>query len=443
MRLRLNSLLERAHSSLFFVPLAAVIVAILLGAGCLAIDRHLNMTSNSMPFGLASTVDSARTLLGTIASATISFAGVAFSVSLLVIQLTSTQYSPRVTHTLFRDPFNRRIVAMVVGTFTYCVVVLRSVRSALEDGGQPIIPNISVALAVVLGIITILAVVAFIDHSSHAMDVSKILAQVRQETVELVRDQWPLPDSDRTVQSRPVWSDSVHTVRFAKAGWVQQIDVVAMLDAVPLATTLRLDTYAGRYAIVGAPICTVSPAPADPDDIADGVRAAVATGETRTMQQDASYGLRQMVDVAVKALSPGINDPGTAQDAVFHVAAALAEMLRRDLPDHDVNRRGRRVLMVEQPTHADLVSLAFDGPRHAAANQPEVCLYLLAAIGSLVELVVAESLGERIAPLVAQAGLVVAGCEQAAGNLPEDVERVRAAYVKHFAGHRPDSSEKD
>ena len=98
-----------------------------------------------LPLGLTSTVDSARAVLSTIAGATITFAGIAFSVSLLIIQLASSQYSPRVVHTLFRDPFNRRVMGLVVGTFTYCVIVLRSVRSPLEQGGQPIIPNLSVA----------------------------------------------------------------------------------------------------------------------------------------------------------------------------------------------------------------------------------------------------------------------------------------------------------
>ena len=107
----------------------------------LAVDRHVDTTLADLPLGFTSTVESARTLLGVIAGATISFAGIAFSVSLLIIQLASSQYSPRVVHTLFRDPFNKRVMALVVGTFTYCVVVLRSVRSALDPGGDPVDPQ--------------------------------------------------------------------------------------------------------------------------------------------------------------------------------------------------------------------------------------------------------------------------------------------------------------
>ena len=177
----------------------AVIAATGLGVASLAVDRHVDTTLADLPLGFTSTVESARTLLGVIAGATISFAGIAFSVSLLIIQLASSQYSPRVVHTLFRDPYNKRVMALVVGTFTYCVVVLRSVRSALEQGGDPVVPNISVAIAVVLGIATILAIVAFINHSAHAMDVSEILERIRQ------RDHRPDPrrmDPDRTRHRR-------------------------------------------------------------------------------------------------------------------------------------------------------------------------------------------------------------------------------------------------
>ncbi|CAN5778684.1 DUF2254 domain-containing protein [soil metagenome] len=433
MRLRLSSLVERARASLFFVPLGAVIIAIGLGAGVLAIDRRPRTMATDPPLGFPSTISSARTLLATIAGATISFAGVAFSVSLLVIQLTSSQYSPRITHTLFRDPFNRRIVAVVVGTFTYCVVVLRSVRSALEDGGEPVIPNISVAVAVVLGVIPILSVLAFIDHRAHAMDVCEILARVRHETTERVRREWPPVGERQTPPPTPVpvWTDGTAVVRFDRTGWVQQIDLDKIAAVVPPATVVRLETKAGRYGIARAPICSLAPVPAGMAAVADGVRSSVWIGETRTMQQDPSYGLRLLVDIAVKALSPGINDPTTAQDAIFHVAAVLSEMMHRDLPAADVITDGRRVIAAEQPTYDDLVGLAFDEIRQAATAHPRVCVYLIAALGLLVEALEAVDLDERTEALRRQADLVLEGCGHDR-HLDADAAQVRAAYDKRF-----------
>lgn len=209
MRLRLSSLVERLRASLFLTPMAAVILAIGAGLLPLTLDSRVRSASD-LPLGVASTVESARALLSTIAAATITFAGIAFSVSLLVIQLASSQYSPRVVHILFRDPFNKRVMGLVVGTFTYCVIVLRSVRSSVEQGGQAVIPNLSVVVAVILGISAVLAVIAFINHSAHTMDVSEILERVAGEAVRQIRNEWCLTEScdpaPALVQGSSPWS---------------------------------------------------------------------------------------------------------------------------------------------------------------------------------------------------------------------------------------------
>lgn len=432
MNLRLSSFVERLRSSLFFVPMIAVIVAAVLGFTGLAVDRHVHTTFSDLPLGLTSTVESARTLLGVIAGATISFAGIAFSVSLLIIQLASSQYSPRVVHTLFRDPFNKRVMALVVGTFTYCVVVLRSVRSALDPGGDPVIPNVSVAIAVVLGIATILAIVAFINHSAHAMDVSEILERIRSETTEQIRAAWTSSEGE-TASDRSIPSLSAEprvVIRADRSGWVQQIDIAALLDCLPDGTTARVETYAGRYAIEQTRLVTLSPA-IDDVDVEGAVRAAFVIGETRTMQQDVTYGLRQLVDVTVKALSPGINDPTTAQDAIFHAAAVLSELLRHDPPPAVLVDGSRRAFMVQQPSHRELIQVAFDEPRRAAATHPTVCLYLLAAIESLIETLSAAGLEHRTTELRRQARLVAKGCGQP-DVLDDDIEHVQKTYASKF-----------
>jgi uncharacterized membrane protein len=437
MNLRISSLLERLRSSLFFVPMVAVIGATVLGLAVLAVDRRVDTTLFDLPFGFSSTVESARTLLGVIAGATISFAGIAFSVSLLMIQLASSQYSPRVVHTLFRDPFNKRVMALVVGTFTYCVVVLRSVRSALESGGDAVIPNISVAIAVVLGIATILAIVALLNNSAHAMDVSEILERIRREATEQIRARWtptkPGEDGDHEIPPPSVEPSTV--IRADQSGWIQRIDRAAILDCLPVGTTARVETDAGRYAIEDTPLIVISP-PIDATDLISALRGAFAIGKTRTMQQDVTYGIRQLVDVTVKALSPGINDPTTAQDAIFHTAAVLSELLRHDPPPAVTIDRSRRLVMAQQPSHRELVQLAYDEPRRAAATHPTVCLYLLTTLDSLIETLNAAGLERRTAELHRQARLVAEGCGRST-PLGDDIESVKDAYAHKFKRRDP------
>ncbi len=420
--------MERVRGSLFFVPVMGVLVSIVGAAVTIWIDSRLDLRGGDVPLGVTSTVESARAVLTTVAGATISFAAIAFSISLLIIQQASSQFSPRVVHTLFRDPFNKRVMGLVMGTFTYCLVVLRSVRSFADVGGDAVIPNLSVALAVVLGIATIIAIVAFLNHSAHSMDVSQILDRVEHEATGHAHREWSVAESDTPAPAPIDVPDApAHIVRFDRAGWVQQIDAGALLDCLPDGTTAWVHAYPGRYAIPGAPLCALSAVPEDIDVTERAIFDAISTGNTRTMQQDVSFGLRQMADVGLKALSPGVNDPTTAQDSIFHSAAVLAELLRRDPPPRDLDGDGERhVVLVEQPTHDDLVRLAFGEIRRAAASQPAVCIYLLEALHLLREGLDAAGLSNRTAVLVDEARLVVVGCA-AADVLPADLDHVRRA----------------
>jgi uncharacterized membrane protein len=381
---------------------------------------------------LTSTVDSARAILTTVAAATISFAGIAFSIALLVIQLASSQYSPRVVHTLFRDPFNRRVVALVVGTFTYCIVVLRSVRGPLEQGAEAVIPNLSVAMAVLLGIASILGIVAFINHSAHSMDVSEILEQATAETISQVHAAWsPVTDDSRTEPPTPVLIEPPgHLVRFVDGGWIQRVDVQAIADLVPPGGYIELHSAPGRYAVVGAALCSVSGTVEDPDRLDASVRRAVVVGPSRTMQHDPTYGLRQIVDVGVRALSPGVNDPTTAQDAIFHMAAAVTEMLRHDPPPHVRRCERGGQLLVPTPSRDDVVGLAFDELRRSAAPHPTVSVYLLEAIDLIRQALVLEGLGARAEPLERQADLIARGTEMVDDLLAEDRDVVRRAHER-------------
>ena len=426
------SLQERLRKSLFFVPMLFVLGGAVLGELMLLLDDSVD----TLPSRLTATVDSARGVLSVVASATLAFAGIAFSVSLLLISLASSQYSPRVVHGLFRDPFNKRVMGIVIGTFTYCLVVMRAVRGPLEESGTAIVPSVSVLLAVLLGIVSILSIVAFISHNAHSMDVSQILHGVTEDSIDRVRATWP----DRDDGDEGDDSDGQHDqaeppgegypVVFDRHGWVQQIDNGALLNALEPGACLQLDTAPGRYAIPGTPLCTIWPHPTDPELTTGSARAAIVVGETRTMQQDVSYGVRQLTDVALKALSPGINDPTTAQDALFHLGSVVQEMLARRAPQQRVAGDEDRVLLRPQEiTHEEVIDVAFDEVRLAAVGQPTVQIYLLEILHLLT--LSAETDSASRAALVRQADLVLETVELA--DLPAaDHERVRTAHHKRF-----------
>ena len=459
MPLWMASLADRLRASFFLLPTVAVVLALGVGTAMLALDESLQDVAVDAPFVLGSTVDSARAVLSTIAAATISFAGIAFSVSLLVIQLSSTQHSPRVVHTLFRDPFNKRVMALVLGTFTYCLVVLRAVRGPLEKGGEPVVPNVSLSLAVLLGVGAILATVAFINHSAHSMDISVVLERVTDGALEQARRAWtpagePRPNElvepsgaelraaavdERNSRAGGIGPGETAAgegdptvARFRRNGWVQALDLGRLEGLVPPRGAIVLLTAAGRYAVQGAPLCSVTGDLQDPDGFEQAANHAAVLGNSRTMQQDASYGMRQLSDVALRALSPGVNDPTTAQDAIFHLASVVTELLRRDPPPSvRITDGGGRLVLAEEPSHDELVRSAFAELRRAAAPHPTVCTYLLEALHLVRSALVHDRLADRAPALEQEARLVVEGSD-ASSSLPHDRQLVREAYERRF-----------
>lgn len=427
--IRLKNLRDRIRSSLFFVPMVYVIGAVLAGQAMLVVDDSVE----GIPERLTATVDSARNVLSVTAGATLSFAGIAFSVSLLLISLASSQFSPRVVHGLFRDPFNKRVMGIVIGTFTYCLVVMRAVRGPLEEGGTSVVPSVSVLVAVVFGVVSILAIVAFISHSAHSMDVSEILHRVTSEAIGQIQ-RIPFDDHPSVPVDPQVPVGDGFDVMFQADGWVQQIDYGELLSALEPEATMRIATVAGRYAISDTPLGTIWPHPTEEESICRAVRNAVVIGETRTMDQDSMYGLRQLADVALKALSPGINDPTTAQDAMFHLAALLRRILERPIPPSAIaDDKGRRLLLEEELTHESIISLAFDEVRVASSGQPTFQIYLLEILRMLIVALDGADHAPARAAMRQQANLVVAVSDLA--DLTEsDHERVRMAYQSRFAG---------
>lgn len=431
---RFGAALDRFRGSLFPVPVAFVVVGAILGQALVQLDRWLTDRGRTLSFVPDATAESARAVLSTVATATIGIAGIAFSISLLIIQLASSQYSPRIVHSLFRDPFTKRVMGVVLGTFTYCLVVMGSVHNPGELGGDAVVPTVSVGVALALGLLSVLATVGFIDHSAHSMDVSKLLHRVTTESLQSAEQSWPAagvhdaePEGDPPVE--PGFS-----VTFDRNGWIQRVDSEALLAVIPAGGTVWLESAVGRYALAGRTMVELWPVPPPGDQpaVTAAVRGAVHVGATRTMHQDPAFGIRQLVDVALRALSPAVNDPTTAQDAIFHVAAVLRDLLERDSPSRTrAGAGGRRLLRHELPDHAEIVGLAFDELRPVAANQPTVCIYLLEALHVLGDSPAVAASPERMELLHTQARLVLEACERA-DPVAYDLHRVRAAYARRF-----------
>lgn len=432
MGLKLRALAEELRGSLFYVPSIFVVVSGLLALLVIRIDIS-SPESGDIPVLLSVTVDSARSILSTIAGATITVAGIVFSVTVVSVQLASSQFSPRVLRGFLRDRFQQSVIGLVVGTFTYCMFVLATTRVSGNTNDAAAAPSLAVTLAIVLAVASMIGIIAFIDHSARAMQVGEIIRRVTSETrdrIDALHGREPGTNRDlATPTAGPPIDAERRVARAWTDGWIQQLHGPALLRALPPGTYIRLDSRVGGYVTDDTPLFTywvpATTERTDPD--AQQVRQAFVIGSSRTMQQDVMFGIRQLVDIGLRALSPGINDPTTAYEVIVHIGSVLSDLLRRELaPRVLTDDEGRVLAMPLALDHADHVDRAFDQLRIAAATQPTVLISLLSTIARLEAVLVADGFDHRTPPLNRQARLIVDLADQQ-GFLPEDRDRVHAA----------------
>jgi uncharacterized membrane protein len=429
-RVRLQGLVDRSQESLFLVPALYVVGAVVLASLLLTLDARLGSTQE--PVFLRTTVANARALLSTIAGAVITVTGLTLGLVVITLQLASSQFSPRVLRSFYRSHFQQAVIGFTMGTFTYCLLVLRVVRAPLEQGGDAVVPGLSVAVAVVLGVVATLAILAYVNYIGHAMRVGNLIEHVANETVagihHLPLHQIGDVSLDSTQEPRPEGSGSV--VRADRSSWVQQAPSQALLAAIPAGSMVRLDVRVGVFVSASRPLCTVWPVPEELTRVQRLLHEAIQLGPARTMQEDLAFGIRQLSDIALRALSPAVNDPTTAYEVIVHLGAIVRELLRRDLPPITIcGEEGRWLMRPHEFTHADYVNRAFDQIRQAGVSQTALAITLLETVGMLISEVDASGLAERAAPLRKQAHLILAGCK-AASPLPEDLEQVYDAARK-------------
>ncbi len=405
--LRLRSYAEQARSSLFFIPLIWIVAAIGLSQVATWIDLETQQ-SDELPNFLDTTVESARAILAAISSGTIGAASVVFSLTLVAIQMSSSVYTSRVLRSFLRDRFQQHMIGVLLAVFTYSLLVLREVRGPLDSDAEDsmaYIPRLSVFLAVIFAIVAVLALLASISHTSQSLRASAVTRQLVSELVELIEATFPdrvasvagdrsAPSgsatdamaTDRPVKPKsgdagpPVQHEHPGAVLTAdRRGWVQQVSLGAIRDAIAAESSVRLEASAGAYVYEGAPLLTIWPPPSadEADDLMGSLRPAFAIGDQRSMQQDIAFGFTMIEDIANKALSPGVNDPNTAAAVVEQLGEVLVVVLERELHDDAVMLDGCLITRASVASYDDIVVAAINQIRHYAQGQPAVQLVIV------------------------------------------------------------------
>lgn len=330
---------------------------------------------------LATTVAGGRAIATTVAGATITVAAIVFSIAALSTQMAANQYSPRVVGGFFEDPLQQTLIGLVVGTFTYSLLILASLSNAIIDGGDPT-PSLSVSLAIVLGVGSAIGIVAYINRSLRRMQIDSVVRRIASSAIRAIERRVEESDPGQASHGPPPEGESA-AVTSESGGWVVDIDAALALESVPPGSTVRIDVRLGEAVSPYDRIATLWPTPEDDWD-PTGLRRAVLTASERSLDLDPTFGIRQLVDIGLRALSPGVNDPTTAVDVVHHLKTPVRTVLLSAPPRRVFSGAGdRRLFLAETPSRSDYVHSAFAEIRLAAGGQPYVLRALIEVLEDL------------------------------------------------------------
>lgn len=424
LRMRLTLVGEHLRAALWALPAVSLLVAVAAGLVLPGVRPVPGRLGQFLTVGGA---DGARQLLSTIAASVITVAGVVFSITVVTLQLAATQYSPRVLRNFLRDRGTQLVFATFLATFTYSVVVLRAVPA---DSGAAT-PRLAVTVAVVLAIASVAALVFFIHHVAQSVRVESIMQGIERVTVDAIDAAFPEPEppDGAEVPPLPEPPESAGTVTAAASGYLQAFQPQPLVRlAAEQGLVVRLRPHVGHHVVAGAPIAWLWPAAGSGEEVAaerfeDDVNAAVEIGFERTLQQDVAFGLRQLVDIALRANSPSVNDPTTAVEALNHIAVVLVRLATRDLPAHRYHdEAGHLRLVVTRPSFPDYLDLACDQIRRYGAGDGAVAHRLFSMLGDVGARVHSEA---RRGAVAEQIQRVLDAVERA--DLQQvDVDRLRA-----------------
>jgi uncharacterized membrane protein len=359
---RLKSALLGVRESFWLVPGIAIVVAVLLGVVLVDVETDANLAER-WPRLFGAAAEGTRGMLTAIAGSMITVAGVVFSVTIVALSLAADAYSPRVLRTFMRDRPTQACFGVFVGIFAYCLVVLRTVR-ADENGDGGFVPSLAVFGALLLAFVGVAALVYFIHHVAVTIQVSAILERIAGDTRAAIDALFPEPlgegedDSPEESCAQREW----RALPAARSGYIVTVDIKGLLAfARNRGAVLRMELAIGEFAIESQPLASI----AGGEERAAGRDAAAlarlyALGAERSIEQDAAFGIQQIVDVATRALSPGINDPSTAAMCADHLSALLVRLARRRVPSRRRTDAGELRLIAKGPSFESLTALALE-----------------------------------------------------------------------------------
>jgi uncharacterized membrane protein len=381
------------NSSLWFVPSLMVLGAVLAAYGLVHLDDSIGHEwTKRHPLLFGAGADGARGMLSAIAGSMITVAGLIFSLTLSTLAQVASQYTSRLLRNFMRDRSNQVVMGFFVSIFVYCLVVLRTIRGGDE---RVFVPSLAVAFGLLLALVSIGMLIFFIHHIASSIQAANVIGGAAQETEKTLTKLFPKELGD---DATPAEKDDLAdlgplewvVIKAHESGYIMGIDEDALLAfACETNAIVRMERAISSYVTKGSPLVSIVSYPTAKyvvgEEDAERLNKAYSIGNQRTLDQDAGFGLRQLVDIGLKALSPGINDTSTAVMCIDRLGSLLALLAGRDLGSPVRAEGGTVRVLAQRPDFKSYLATAFDQVRANAAEDLAIYLRLLAALHTVAQ----------------------------------------------------------
>lgn len=410
MKLPFLQLWRSFRASYWFVPSLMVVLAIVLGAGMVWLDSGpASDALDGIGWYQQSKPEGAREVLSAIAASMITVAGVVFSITIVAISFAANQYGPRILTNFMGDRGNQITLGTFIATFVYAIVVLRTIYG----GDDEFVPQLAVLVAMLLALCSIIVLIYFIHHVPESIHVNTITSRVGRQLISLVAKQFPACFGDAPEHSqeqlrrlqraaKAAFDGGTATeIRCRANGYLRAIDEDELLSVAcehDLLISIRLAP--GSFVHEGRTIALAAPSERVSEEAAKSIRTNWAVGSSRTPDQDLLFLIDELVEIAARALSTGVNDPYTAMTCTDWLAAAAVEMARRQRPSpYRVDEQGTLRVVAPTVTFDSHLDRGFGGLRPYAAKDINAASHFLSKIAAVAEecqsIEQAEALGRQ------------------------------------------------
>ncbi len=439
MRTKLQQVLEMLKTSFWFIPVIIVFIAIGASMMLINVDRnHSFAPEGFFSFFVSEDVESARSILSTIAGAMLNVTGTVFSITLVALTLASSEFGSRLLRNFMNDRLTQTVLGIYIATFIFCILILRVVKG-VDDA--EFIPNISIFVAIIISIANVFLLIAYIHHIAMMIQADRIIADVGKNLGDSLESIFPEQiGEENNEQSEQFMREFTHTIPFKillknkKSGYLQLINGEKLLELAS-ANNLILESKhrPGHLMVKDEILVKVHSAEQCEGNLQKKIIDCFIIGENRTPTFDAEFSIHQLVQIISRSLSTGVNDPFTAVTALDKLTAYLSELGERNFPSaYRFDKKSHLRVILNPLTFEGMINAALNQVRQYGASNPPVLIRLME---SLITIQRFTREHERQSVMRLHADMTMRAGEKAFSEV-EDIRDLRRRYEK-FLEDRP------